>query len=194
MRRRFQLTPAFLDLRERHGRNAEQVPLHRRTHRARVDCVVTHVCTVVDAGDNQIGPVAQQAGQRNVHAIGRRAIDIAKPIGGLVHIQRCIQRQCVGFGAVVVLRGHHFHISYRLQRIMQRHNAGRLISIIVTKQYLHVIEPVTPHCRGEGAHPTRCGSNTTAILVQQRQTESMANASIVVSGKRYPRHPTRLQH
>lgn len=75
-----QLTPTLIHLRERQGRDAEQIPLHRRTHRAGIDRVVAHIGPVVDARDHQIGPIAQIARQRNVYAVRWRAVDVAKAI------------------------------------------------------------------------------------------------------------------
>ena len=56
--------PALLRLRERDGRDAEQVAFHRGAHGARVDGVVAHVGAVVDAAHDQVGPIAEQARSR----------------------------------------------------------------------------------------------------------------------------------
>ena len=77
----------FCDLRERDRRNAEQVAFHRRGDGARVERVVAHVGAVVDAGDDQVGPVLEQPGERDVDAVGRRAVDVAKAVGRRVYTE-----------------------------------------------------------------------------------------------------------
>jgi hypothetical protein len=109
--RRHRGGPALLDLREGDGRNAEQVALHRRAHRAGVDGVVAHVGAVVDAAHHQVGPVAQQARERDVHAVGRRAVDVAKAVGASLTYSGALQRQRVRLGAVVVLGRDHLDIA-----------------------------------------------------------------------------------
>jgi len=72
-----------------------------------------------------------------VHAIGGRAIDIAKAIAGAVHVQRRMQGECVGLGAVVVLRGDHLDFAEVLDRLVKGDDAGRLVAVVVGKQYFH---------------------------------------------------------
>ncbi|OQB99423.1 MAG: hypothetical protein BWX79_03139 [Alphaproteobacteria bacterium ADurb.Bin100] len=132
-----EVRPAPLDLRERDCRDAEQVALHRRAHGAGVDGVVAHVGAVVDARDHQVGPVAQQAGQRDVHTIGRRAVHVAKTVGGRLHVEWRMQCQRVRFGAVVLLRRHHFDLGHGPQRLVQRHDAGSLVAVVVGNEDFH---------------------------------------------------------
>ena len=134
---RIQMRPAFVDLRHRDGRNAKQIPLHGRAHGARIQGVVTHVGPVVDARDHEIRAVAQQTRQGDVHTVSGRAIDVAKPVVGPVHIQRRVQGQGIGFGAVVVLWGHHFDIGHVLERVVQGHNALGPKAIVVGDQDFH---------------------------------------------------------
>jgi hypothetical protein len=132
-----QLGPALVHLREGNRGNAEQIAFHGRAHGARVNRVVAHVGAVVDARDHQIGPVAKQAGQRDMHAVCRRAVHVAKAVIGLVHIQRCIQRQGIGLGAVVVLGRHHFDVCHGAQRIVQGHDAWGLEAVVIANKNLH---------------------------------------------------------
>ena len=63
-------------------------------HRARMKRVVAHVGAVVDARDDQIGPLRQQPGERDVHAVGRRAGDVAERVERLaVAVARRVDRQ-----------------------------------------------------------------------------------------------------
>ena len=80
---RVELEPALLDLRERDRRNPEQEAFHRRRDRPRVQRVVAHVGTLVDAGDDEIGTVLEQPGKREMDAVGRRPVDVAVAVGGL---------------------------------------------------------------------------------------------------------------
>ena len=86
-RRRIKVAPTFVDLRKSDGWHAKQIAFHRGAHGARVNRVVAHVGAVVDARHHEVGFVIEQACQRNVHAIRRRAIHVAKTVAGLVHIQ-----------------------------------------------------------------------------------------------------------
>ena len=131
------MLPAFLHLGERNGRHTKQVPLHRCAHGTGVDRVVPHVGTIVDARDHQVGPVPEQTGERDVHAVGRRAIEITKAVGRRGDVQRGIERQGVRFRAVVELGRNHFHLSHVLERFVQGHNARSLVTVVVRNQYFH---------------------------------------------------------
>jgi hypothetical protein len=115
----------------------KQITLHGGTHGARVDGVVAHVGAVVDAGDDQIGAVTQQTRQRNVHAVRRRAVDIAKAVGRAVHVERRMQGQRIGLGAVVVLGSDHLNLGNVLERFMERHDARCLVAVVVGDQDFH---------------------------------------------------------
>ena len=85
--------PAMGRLRKGDRRDPEQKTFSGRRHGARVQRVVAHVGAIVDARHDQIGPLTEHAGERHVHAIGRRAVDEIKAIGRLLHRQRALQRQ-----------------------------------------------------------------------------------------------------
>ena len=93
LRRHVDMRPAFFSLRKSNRRNAEKITFHRRAHGARVNRVVTHVGAIVDTGHHQIGPVTQQTRQRNVYAVSRRAVDVAKTIRSGLHVHRRVQRE-----------------------------------------------------------------------------------------------------
>ncbi len=72
-----------------------------------------------------------------MHAVGGRAVDVAKAIGRRVHIQRRMQRQRIRFGAVVVLGRHHLHLGQILERFIQRDDARRLVTVVVGDEDFH---------------------------------------------------------
>ena len=72
-----------------------------------------------------------------MHAIGRGAVDVTEPIGGALHVQRRMQRQRVGLGAVVEFRRNHLHIGHVAQRLIQRNNALRLVTVVIAQQDFH---------------------------------------------------------
>jgi hypothetical protein len=54
-----------------------------------------------------------------------------------VHIQRRVKGERVGLGAVVVLGRHNLDLGERRQRLRQRHDARRLVAVVVAEQDLH---------------------------------------------------------
>jgi hypothetical protein len=110
-RRGIDLAPAFLGLRERDRRHAEEIPLHGRSHGAGVERVVSHVGAVVDAREHEVGPLAHHPGQGQVHAVGRRAVDhvhgVPARAPGLEDVERPPESQGVAGAAGVLLGGEH---------------------------------------------------------------------------------------
>ena len=135
--RSIQMRPAFVDLRHRDGRNAKQIPLHGRAHRARIQGVIAHIGTVVDARDHQVRAIAEQTGQGDVYTVRGCAVDVAEPVFGPVNVQRGVQGQGIGFGAVVVLWGHHFNIGNGLECRVQGDDAVGPKAIVVGDQDFH---------------------------------------------------------
>ncbi len=82
------MSPSLVYLGERNSRYAKQITLHGRTHCARVNGVIAHIGAIVDARDHQVRLGLKQTCKCNMHAICRCAVDILKPIGALVHVQR----------------------------------------------------------------------------------------------------------
>ena len=134
--------PAFFHLRKGNGGNPEQVPLHGRAHGAGINGVIPHVGAVVDAGNDQIGHLGKQAGEGDVDAVGGRAVNVAKPVGRALHIQRRIQSERVGLGAVVGLGRDHLHVGHAAQGLIKRLNALRLVAVIIAQQNFHEREMV----------------------------------------------------
>ena len=68
--------------------NAEQVALHRRGHRPRIDSVVAHVGAEIYPGHDEVRREVEQPGHRDVDAIGRGAVDRVVAIRRLAHGER----------------------------------------------------------------------------------------------------------
>ncbi|CPP10934.1 Uncharacterised protein [Bordetella pertussis] len=130
-RGRFDVLPAFFDQREGDRGDAEQVALAGRGHRAGIKRVVAHVGAVVDAGHHQVGTRIHQAGQGDVHAIGRRAVDVDEAVGSGAHRQRPVQGQGVRGAAVIRLRRDHGQFAQPGQRLDQRFQPGGVVTIVV---------------------------------------------------------------
>ena len=140
-----QIGPALAHLRKGDRRNAEQVTLHRRRHGARVQRVVTHVGALVDAREHQVGPVAQQAGQGHVHAVGRRAVDETHTgLGGPggEHLQRPVQRERVGGATGILLGRDDLDLAQALHRRHQSGEPGGEVPVVVGNEYAHRSEIV----------------------------------------------------
>jgi hypothetical protein len=109
--------------------------------------VVAHVGAVVDAADHEVGTVAEQTGQGDVHAVGRRAVHVAEAVGRFVDVQRRVQRERIRLRAVVVFRRDDLDFAQVADRFVQRHDAGCLVAVVVGEQDLHaagIVEAGSP--------------------------------------------------
>ena len=92
-------------LREGDGGDAEDDPLEGGGDRARVGDVVAEVGAVVDPGEDQVGPVADQAQLGEAHAVDRRAVGrvalVAVAELDLLDCQRRAGRDAARRGAAV---------------------------------------------------------------------------------------------
>jgi len=129
---------ALGDERYRDRGNAEQESFRCRCHRSRVDGVVAHVGAVIDSGDHDIGQLLQQPRHREMHAIGRGAIDEIGLPARLAHRQWPIESQRIGGSAAVALWRDNRHGSEGSKRLGERDDAGREIPVIVTQQDAHI--------------------------------------------------------
>jgi hypothetical protein len=125
---------------QRHGnrRQAEETPFHGRGDGAGIDHVVAHVGEVVDAGDDDVRLLRHQAGQRQMHAVGRRAGHapgvFVEPLGA----QRLVEGQRVACAGTVAIRRHHGdRVAGRAQVVGKHADARCIHAIIVADQYSH---------------------------------------------------------
>jgi hypothetical protein len=125
---------------ERHGdrRDAEETALHRGRHGAGVQHVVAEVRAVIDPGDQHVGRLLEQTGDRDVHAIRRRTVHVVHVVLGALDAQRRIERQRVARAAAVAVRRDDRDLREIGEMLRERPQAGREIAIVVGKE--------DPHC------------------------------------------------
>jgi len=121
--------------RDRQRRPAQETPLHGRRDGARVQHIVTQVGPTVDTGDHKIRSVLQQAGDREMYAIGRRPIDIIETVVELPHAQGRIQGERIAGGAAVAVRRHDGQAAERFQGGRQGSQSRCIDAIIVAEEY-----------------------------------------------------------
>ena len=127
------------DQRHRHRRQAEEAAFHRRRHGAGIDHVVAEIRGVVDARHHDVRLELQHAGQRQVHAVGRRAGDAAGVVVDALQPDRQVERQRVaGAGAVAVGGDHHHFMAGLAQHGGEHPDAGGIDAVVVADQDPHL--------------------------------------------------------
>ena len=115
-------------------RHAAQRALDRARDRPRVEDVGTQVEAVVDARHHQRRLGREHFVDRDVHAISRSAIHGIGVWGDELATQRPPQRQRVANGARFGLRRHNNHLAQWRERLRQRRNPRRKISVVVRQK------------------------------------------------------------
>src|SRR5262245_14486047 len=75
------------------GRNAERQTLHRRGDRARIEHVLTHVLTMIDAAEHEVGSRRHERFDGEHHAVGGCAVDLPFLLAATNGTQRMMQRE-----------------------------------------------------------------------------------------------------
>ena len=131
--------------------------LHRRAHRARVGDVVAEVRAVVDAGRDEVEPVAEVAEERDAHRIGRRAVDRvgerAVAEGPLADAQRAHQRLLVADRTLVRVRRDDRDVADRVERVLEREQPARLDPVVVGDEDARPAAPVVERLGAPCAAP-----------------------------------------
>ena len=111
----------------------EQRAFQRARDRARVGHVVAEVIALVDAGDDEIGraPGVIDLRDRDVDAVGRRAVDLVDAIAQPLHPKRPAQRQRVADRAGFDVRRDNRDFSEIGESCRQRMDAVRVDAIII---------------------------------------------------------------
>ena len=130
--------------RDRERGNAEQRSLHRRRYRARVGDVVAEIRALVDARDHQAWARRQDPGDREIHAVGRRAVDRELTGRDLLDPQRAMQRQRVPGRALLAIRRHHEDLPEGLESTRESLDALRANAVVVADQNDHPAAPPPP--------------------------------------------------
>ena len=108
--------------------------LARRSHRSRVVDVLAHIRAVIDAGDHEVRFFRKQAVQRHNHCIRGSALDRPMPRTFRVHHDRPPQRQRLRRPALLRERRYNAHRSEVFQRLLQRAQPFRAISIVIREK------------------------------------------------------------
>ena len=128
---------------DRNRGDAEDDPLERRRHRARVGDVVAEVGAVVDPGDDQVGPVADQAQLGEADAVDRRAVGgeaaVAVAELDLLDGQRRAGGDAASRGAAVGVRRDHVYLDavHLAQGAAGRLQAGGADAVVVGEEDSH---------------------------------------------------------
>ena len=123
--------------RDRHGGLAEEAPFGRGRDRARIQHVVAEIGAVVDARDHHVGLERKQTRDRQVHAVGRRALHEVDIGFGLADAQRHFERERVARAAAIAVRRDHRQVAEALERVAQRDDAARAVTIVVGYEDSH---------------------------------------------------------
>ena len=126
------------DQRHRDRRYAEQEAFGRCRDGTGIHRVVAHVGAVVDTGHHHVGQMVEHAGHREVHAVGRCAIDMIEAVRGAAQRQRTIQRQRVAGAAAVALGRDHRDFADGAERLGERRDSGSEVAVVVTDQNAHL--------------------------------------------------------
>ena len=113
-------------------------PLGGRCDRSRVDDIISQIGAVIDASHHHVRFRAHQLVDRQMHAVGRRALHrIVAAFVDAGDPQRYFQRQRVTRAAAVAIRRHHNDLTTRAQRLAEGTNALGMHTIIITDQNSH---------------------------------------------------------
>ena len=83
------------------------------------------------------GSVVEQAGDGEVHAVGRRAVDEQEAVGRAAHRQRPVERQRIRRAAAVALRRDHGDLGQRRQRRGEMLDARGEVAVVVGEEDAH---------------------------------------------------------
>ena len=89
---------------------------------------------LIDAGDQHVGLVLEQTRDRDVHAVGRRAVDVVEVVVDALDSQRRLERQRVARAAAVTVRRDDDDLGERRQMLGERAQAACLIAVVVGKE------------------------------------------------------------
>jgi hypothetical protein len=123
--------------RNRQRRNAEQEALGRRGDGPRIDRVVAHVGANIDSRNHHVRQPVEHAGDGQMHAVGRRAVDVVETIGRALQRQGPIQGQRIARPATVAFGSHNGDFRDVRQHPCQVLDPGCEITIIIAEQDPH---------------------------------------------------------
>ena len=126
--------------RHRHGnrRKPQETPFHRRRDRTRIQHIVAHVGAGIDARHHHVRFLFQQTGNRQMHAVGRGAVDTDKTIRRHGRTDRGFQGEGIGGATAITLRRNHGDLAVCGKRLGQGADTGGLVAVVVADQNPHV--------------------------------------------------------
>src|SRR5204863_5836364 len=126
-------------VRERDGERwyAQKIPLGGTRNGTRINRVVAHVRTVIDARDDHLRQVIEQPRDREMDAVGGRAVYEQKAVRSTSHGERPVQRQRVRSAGAVALRRDDGDVGMRSKLSGEAFQTGREVAVVVTEQDAH---------------------------------------------------------
>src|ERR1700722_10172824 len=130
-------TPRLDAQRHRDGGETEKPALDRGRHRSRIQGVVAEIGSVIDPRHDDVVLEVEQAGNRQMYAIGRRAVDVVGVgvITGGAH--RHIESERVAGAAAIPIRGHDGDGAKGPDRRAERVQALCTVAVIIREKNFH---------------------------------------------------------
>ena len=126
-------------VRKGHGERwyAQEITFGGGSDGTRINRVVAHVGAVIDARDDHLRQVVEQARDREVDAVGRRPVDEEEAVGSTPHGKRPVERQRVRRAGTVALRRDDGDVGVRSKLSGEAFQTGREVAVVVTEQDAH---------------------------------------------------------
>ena len=113
------------------------VPFDGRRDRARIGNIIPQVGAFVDARHHYIRPDRQKAFDRQIHAVGRCAVDREAARGDFVDTQRAMQGQGMADGVPLPVGRHGIHLADAFQGLFECQDALGVDTVVVGHQNVH---------------------------------------------------------
>src|SRR5215831_14996959 len=182
-RRGLVVPPRLAGERDRERRDPEQVALGRRRDRSRVDRIVAHVGPEIDARYDDVRHLIEQAGDRQMYAVGGRAVHKAEPVRRFAHGQGPVEGEGIRRAAEVALRCDYGNASQVCEGGCENGEPGCEIPVVVAQQDPHLLNSLIYkdnlfHPRPEARRPGSGGFYSMLKAERARRaTEPVARAS-----------------
>ena len=123
--------------RDRDRRQTEMAALERRRHSARVQHVVPEVPARVDARHHEVRVPIEKPGEREVDAVGRRALDHDEAVLARFRPKRNAERERVARSAPIPVGGRYRHLPVLREGAPQAHEPRRAVAIVIAQEDAH---------------------------------------------------------
>jgi hypothetical protein len=138
----------------------------RRRDGTGVDRVVAHVGAEVDAGDDHIRQFVEHPGDRQMHAVGRRAVDVIEAVGRALQGKGAIERQGVAGAAAIAFGRDDGDVGDLGKRARQPLDSRREVTVVVAglKHRQGIQQPARRRPRRRGCPNTRQAAKPPNII------------------------------